>query len=106
MKKHIHTIHDGHKDYKCGFCAKSFTQVQHLKTHIHTVHEGHKDHKCEYCSKSFLTASDMEKHVCRIPIIDNIDKCDICGKVLKESKLRKHMISIHSINLLHLSSTI
>ena len=32
---------------------KSFTQACNLRKHIKTIHEGHKDYKCEFCEKSF-----------------------------------------------------
>ena len=41
LKRHIYTIHEGHKDYKCESCGKSFSRAYNLKIHIHTVHEGH-----------------------------------------------------------------
>ena len=53
LKRHIHTVHEGHKDHKCKSCGKSFSQGGYLKNHIHTVHKGHKDNKCESCGKSF-----------------------------------------------------
>ena len=63
MKKHIYTVHEGHRDYKCESCGKSFSETGSLKNHIHTVHEGHKDYKCECCDhfqcvllKSFIIA--------------------------------------------------
>ena len=42
LKKHIYTIHEGHKDHKCNTCGKSFSRAYDLKTHIHKIHEGHK----------------------------------------------------------------
>ena len=52
LKKHIKTVHEGHKDHKCGSCSKSYFQAGDLKIHIKTVHKGHKDHKCESCNNN------------------------------------------------------
>ena len=38
-KYHSHG-HEGHKDYKCEFCDKSFSTAAVLKKHIQNVHEG------------------------------------------------------------------
>ena len=66
LKRHIHIIHEGCRDYKCETCGKSFSQAENLKKHIHTVHEGHKDYKCESCSKSFSIAGNLMKHIARV----------------------------------------
>ena len=45
-EKCIRTVQEGHKDYKCESCEKSFTKLVikcDEEEHIHTVHEGHKD---------------------------------------------------------------
>ena len=63
-KMHIHRIPDGHKDYKCEFCGKSFSEGGKLKKHILTIHEGHKDYRCESCGKSFSQAGALKKHIC------------------------------------------
>ena len=46
----------------CDYCQKSFSSAQYLKIHIHTVHEGHKDYKCESCGKSFTQLCTLKKH--------------------------------------------
>ena len=45
LETHLHTVHDGYKDYKCEFCDKSFSKARSLKMHIHKIHEGHKVYK-------------------------------------------------------------
>jgi len=40
LKKHIHTVHEGHKDHKCKSWGKSFSEAGNLKKHIHKVHHG------------------------------------------------------------------
>jgi len=42
MGTHIYTVHEGHKDYKCISCEKSFSHAQDLKKHINRLHEWHK----------------------------------------------------------------
>ena len=63
LKRHIHLVPDERKDYKCESCDKSFTSAQYLKKHTHTIHEGDKDHKCESCDKSFSQAHSLKKHI-------------------------------------------
>ena len=43
LRGNIKTIHEGHKDYKCGSCEKLITGATSLKIHIKTIHEDHKD---------------------------------------------------------------
>ena len=58
LKRHICTIHEGHKDYKCDYCD---SQAGVLKRHIQTLHEVHKNYKCESCGKSFSKSSSFEE---------------------------------------------
>ena len=45
LKRHIKRIHEGHKDYKCDSCGKSFSVADDLKTHmnIHIINKGRRD---------------------------------------------------------------
>ena len=45
LLKNHKSVHEGHRDHKCESCSKSFTSAADLKRHIHTIHEGHKDQK-------------------------------------------------------------
>ena len=37
----------------CHLCGSQFKKKRNLDQHIHTVHEGNKDFKCESCGKDF-----------------------------------------------------
>ena len=101
LKKHIHTIHQGHKDHKCESCGKSFSQAGYLKRHIHIVHEGHKDHKCESCGKEFSQAGHLKRHT----LIHKEFKCESCAKLFfQEGDLKRHLYTVHediNINTAH-----
>ena len=66
LKKHIDTIHNGQKDYKCNSCGKSFSQAQNLKTHINSVHNGVKNNKCDSCGKSFSSSQYLKIHINKV----------------------------------------
>ena len=40
VNRHIESVHNGKKPYKCSICTSSFSQKGGLNTHIESVHEG------------------------------------------------------------------
>ena len=55
-------VKNGHKDFKCEYCGKSFTDAGALKKHIKCIHEGRKDFKCDSCGKTFSQSSNLRTH--------------------------------------------
>ena len=49
MNKHVESVHEGKKPFKCDICDYSSSQKGHLKTHVASVHEGQKTFKCHIC---------------------------------------------------------
>ena len=53
----IKNVHEGHKDFKCESCEKSFIQADSLRGHIKNIHKGHKHFKCDSCGKLLISKS-------------------------------------------------
>ena len=99
LSKHRHIFHENQKDYKCESCGKSFFQAHRLKTHIYTIHEDQKQHECEFCSKSFIHLSSLKKHRHTIHRGQKGYKCESCGKSFSQEKyLNTHNYRNHVIH--------
>ena len=76
----IKNVHEGHKDFKCESCEKSFIQADSLRGHIKIIHEGHKDFKCDSCGKLFSYAGNMRRHIKTVHEGDKDFKSESCEK--------------------------
>ena len=52
--KNIHIVHEGHIDYNCESCGKSFSCRIFDKTHVQC--------SCESCCKSFTQVQHLKRH--------------------------------------------
>ena len=59
LKKHIESVHDKKKPFKCDISDQSYSQIFDLKKHIKSVHEKKKPFKSEICDHSFSQMSGL-----------------------------------------------
>ena len=85
MKRHTDAIHDGKKDYKCVYCARSFSRPDTLKQHVNTFHNDYKNYKCESCGKSFSQASNLKIHIHTIHEGRKNYICKLCSKSFSQA---------------------
>ena len=91
MKRHILTVHEGVKPFKCTLCVTTFSTKTHLKRHIAGVHEGKKPHPCAICQDGFKMAKQLRQHMKRVHEEAKPLKCSDCeeGFVMRQ-ELKKH----------------
>ena len=51
LKRHISSVHEGLKPFKCNICGIYYAQKINLKTHITQVHDGIKQAKPKHKEK-------------------------------------------------------
>ena len=62
LKKHIETVHEGIKPFKCKTCDYETAHKPHLKKHVESVHEGFKPFKCTICEYRAGHKSALKTH--------------------------------------------
>ena len=55
LNRHVPSVQEGKKPFKCNLCDATFTSNQSMKVHIDSVHEGKKPFKCNICDASFAS---------------------------------------------------
>ena len=114
LRKHIYTVHEGHKDYKCESCGKSFSLQGTLKNHIHTAHERKRDgkiYKCDICDFSCNKRGNLKQHIKKAHSLYKKEKkqdpkdlfnfkCNLCETTFEVDKNKSqnsgaHLIRIH-----------
>lgn len=94
LRKHIKSVHDKLKRYKCKICDGMFPFLHRLKAHMRS-HTGEQPYKCTICNKCFSLAASLRKH--RQAVHEKLRpyKCEICdheffGSIALKIHMRKH----------------
>ena len=85
LKKHMHLIHEKHKDHRCESFGELFSQTIYrvhkcektsLKSQVESVHEKERYHKYEKCDKIFTLKKNLGH---------KDYKCESCGKSVDDT---------------------
>ena len=63
LLKHIRSVHERIKPFRCEKCASSFAEKKDMLRHIGTVHEGKKLYKCDTCKTNFSQKANLNAHI-------------------------------------------
>jgi uncharacterized Zn-finger protein len=110
-KRHIISIHEKKKPYKCPRCDKCFAQQGHINGHVRAVHEGIKDHKCPLCEYRCTTKQQINSHLLAVHEGVKQYKCSWCeacfsAKHCLEGHIATGQFLLADVFLYHLSQTI
>ena len=62
LKRHIKSVHEGIKPFKCHICQYKSALKSGLKRHIISVHEGKKQVHCTFCNIGLSTKQKLKHH--------------------------------------------
>ena len=66
MKRHVTSVHENKKQFKCEMCDYYFSQKGDLKRHVTAVHENKKQFKCEICEFTCSQKGNLTVHVASV----------------------------------------
>lgn len=94
--RHIQTVHDRLKQFKCDMCDTRFGLKADLNRHRLRIHIS-RAFSCETCGKSFAEQSRLEHH---IKVMHQQEtrpfECDICHlRLSRKSSLVRHIQTVH-----------
>ena len=110
LTRHIKTVHEGIKPFKCELCNVGYYTNIRLRCHYQRVHKEKKrklktSFKCEYCNTEFSSKTSLITHNKKFhdgkklhykPLPKKPFKCPICNKGYKvEYYLTLHIQGVH-----------
>ena len=109
MRRHLSTVHDDKKPFKCSKCPSYYSRHRDLKSHVSIEHEGKNplvNVECSKCSKTYSSQRHLEQHMARVhepkKCSKSVEKflgkrveCEICKKFVSSTNLKHHIRSVH-----------
>ena len=92
IKRHLASVHEGKKPFKCDICDYICSQKMDMNRHIASVHEGKKPFKCVICDYSCSQKGNMSTHVASVHEGTKPFKCDICDYICSLKTVMLHQI--------------
>ena len=103
MKKHIATVHEGKRSYKCQSCNSKFHSKDGLNRHVITIHEGKKPYTCKICNLTFTQSSNLTVHIARVHEKLKRHKCELCDSVFYAKRdIIRHVSTMHGVKKLNI----
>ena len=101
ISRHIKTVHEGIKPYKCNKCDLSFGRKYNLKRHVARKHSEKNEeenailYECDCCNKTFKTKKELKGHQVRLE--EKRFKCAHCSIPFhRKSDMKKHIRRLHT----------
>ena len=65
MNRHVATVHEEKKQFKCDICNDDFKSKHVMKEHIEKIHKGKENEKfkCDICNAKFGQKGNLKTHV-------------------------------------------
>ena len=92
MTRHVGSVHEGKKPFKCEICDFRCSLKGTMKSHVESVHEGKKPFKCDICNYCCFLRHQMKQHVKKKHGGKNFDiwnNVKDSHQLMKERKLSK-----------------
>ena len=96
LRRHIASVHEKIKPYKCPTCGSNFSLKHHMRIHIAAVHERKKLYSCNTCDASFGHKSNLNGHITSVHEGKKTYDCKICdAQFVAKQVLQKHISKVH-----------